>query len=187
MVLCPTLSSDDRPQDTDRAAQSRNAFVLLLAKLTRRDHSEKELEQALARKGYEEGAIESALARAKREGLVNDARLADTVARITARTGKRGPRRVVATLRRKGVSAETAQAAAKEAFAASDEAGASLVRFATRLLERAKGETLKEKRVRVVRSLLGRGFELSEAKRALRIAENALMIENKSDDADADE
>jgi hypothetical protein len=31
---------------------------------------------------------------------------------------------------------------------------------------------------------MGRGFELSEAKRALRLAENALMVENTADDAE---
>jgi len=178
------LSSDDPPQDQGRAAQSRNAFALILAKLARRDHTEKELERSLARKGYEEGAVESALARAKREGLVNDTRLAESIARANARSGRRGPLRVVATLRGKGIAAETARAAAKEAFADSDEGETNLVRFATSLLRRAKGETVRERRVRVVRSLMGRGFGLSEAKRALRLAENALMVENSGDDAD---
>ena len=172
------------PEEPDPRREARNAFALVLAKLGRRDHTEKELAKALALKGFSAAAAESALAQAKREGLVNDQRLADRVARITARSGKRGPRRVVATLRQKGISAETAQAAAKEAFDGSDEAATSLVRFATRLLERARGSTLKEKRVRVLRSLTGRGFELSEARRALRLAENDGMTENRDNDAD---
>lgn len=170
-------------QSPDSPAQARNAFAFILAKLGRRDHTEKELRTALLRKEYPEEAIAAALDRAKREGLVNDERLALTVARSTARGGKRGPRRVVATLRLKGISAETAQAVTKEAFAASEEAPEGLLRFATRLLKRAKGDTLKEKRTRVLRSLLGRGFELSEARRALRLAENALMTENTDNDA----
>ena len=178
------MSSDDDPSSQDLAAQTRNAFALILAKLGRRDHTEKELAGALGRKGYSEEAAVAALRKAKREGLVNDERLAGTIARINARSGKRGPRRVVATLRQKGIPAATAQAATKEAFAGSDEGETNLVRFATRLLRRAKGETPREKRGRVVRSLMGRGFELSEAKRALRLAENALMVENRRDDAE---
>jgi SOS response regulatory protein OraA/RecX len=171
----------------DPGIGSRNAFALILARLGRRDHTEVELRRALARKGFPEPFAEAALERAKREGLVNDVRLAATVARLTARSGKRGPLRLIASLRQKGISKQTARAATKEAFAASDEGETNLVRFAGRLLERARGGTLKERRVKVVRSLLGRGFELSEAKRALRLAENALMTENRGDDALADE
>ena len=186
------MNSDGEPSPPDLAApcpegglaRSRNAFALILAKLGRRDHTEKELATALGRKGHSEEATMAALRKAKREGLVNDERLAGTIARIHASSGKRGPRRVVATLRRKGIAAATAQAVTQEAFAGSDEGESNLVRFATRLLRRAKGDTLREKRVRVVRSLLGRGFELSEAKRALRLAENALMVENTRDDAE---
>lgn len=178
------MSSDPDHDDTDLKAQSRNAFALILAKLARRDHTEKELERALGRKGYSEEAAGAALRRAKREGLVNDARLAGTIARINARSGKRGPLRVIATLRQKGIAKEAAQAAAKEAFAGSEEARTNLVRFATRLLARAKGDTVREKRARVVRSLMGRGFGLSDARAALALTENALIEENTRHDAD---
>ena len=178
------MNSDDEPSAQDLVAQQPNAFALVLAKLGRRDHTEKELLAALGRKGYSEEAAMAALRQAKREGLVNDERLAGTIARINARSGKRGPLRVVATLRQKGIAGATARAVTKEAFLGSDEGETNLVRFTTRLLRRAKGETLREKRVRVVRSLMGRGFELSEAKRALRLAENALMVENRRDDAE---
>lgn len=181
------MSSENEPPASDPRNRSRNAFALILTKLGRRDHTEQELARALARKEFPGEVIESALDRAKREGLVNDVRLANNLARITAQTGKRGPRRVIATLRQKGIALETAQAATKQAFAASDDAETSLVRFATRLLERARGETLKEKRIKVLRSLLGRGFELSEARKALRLAENALMTENTGNDAAADD
>ena len=178
------MSSGQEPDDTDLKAQSRNAFALILAKLGRRDHSLKELERALGRKGYSEEAVAAALRRAKREGLVNDERLAGAIARMNARSGKRGPLRVVATLRQKGITKEAAQTAAKEAFTGSDEAQTNLVRFTTRLLARAKGDTIREKRIRVVRSLIGRGFGLSEARKALGLAENALIEENTRHDAD---
>ncbi|HRB13071.1 MAG TPA: recombination regulator RecX, partial [Vicinamibacteria bacterium] len=80
------MSSEQEPNDTDLKAQSRNAFALILAKLGRRDHTEKELERALGRKGYSEEATAAALRRAKREGLVDDERLAGTIARINARS-----------------------------------------------------------------------------------------------------
>jgi len=166
------------------AAQTRNAFALILAKLGRRDHTEKELERALGRKGYSEEAAHAALRKAKREGLVDDERIASAIARVNARSGRRGPLRVLATLRQKGISPSSAQAATKEAFAGSEEGETNLIRFATSLLRRAKGDTTREKRARVVRSLMSRGFGLSEARRALGIAENALMVENRGNDAE---
>jgi SOS response regulatory protein OraA/RecX len=172
----------DEPSTQDLAAQTRNAFALILAKLGRRDHTEKELLAALARKGYSEEAAVSALHKARREGLVNDERLAGRIARTSARSGQRGPRRVELTLRQKGIAQKTAQEATKAAFTASEEAEENLVRFATRLLRRARGETAKDKRIRVIRSLLTRGFPLSDAGKAVGIAENALMNENKKDD-----
>jgi SOS response regulatory protein OraA/RecX len=175
---------DEELSPQELAAQSRNAFALILAKLSRRDHTESELERALGRKGYSEEATRAALLKAKREDLVNDERLAGTIARINARSGRRGPLRVLATLRQKGIASSTAQAATKEAFAGSGEGDARLIRFAANLLRRAKGATRREKRVRVLRSLLGRGFGLSDAKRALGIAETALMDENKANDAE---
>jgi regulatory protein len=170
-------------KEHDSESSRRNAFALILTKLGRRDHTERELVNALAGKGIPEDAIEHAVARARREGLIDDERFARALARNTARSGKRGPRRVVATLRQKGIAPETAQAAAKEAFVVSEGVEAGLVRLALRLFERARDPTLKGKRGRVLRSLLGRGFELSEAKKALQLAENALMTENRVDES----
>ena len=77
------MNSDDEPSSPqDLAAQARNAFALILAKLGRRDHTEKELLSALGRKGYAEEAAMAALGRAKREGLVNDERLAGAIPTI---------------------------------------------------------------------------------------------------------
>ena len=181
------MSSESDSPSEDLKAQERSAFALILAKLGRRDHTEKELLTALGRKGYSEEAARAAVRRAKRQGLVNDERLAGTIARLHARSGRRGPLLVVAKLRHKGIAADTARAITKEAFAVSDESESNLARFVESLLRRARGKTPGEKRVRVVRSLLGRGFGLSEAKRALRLAENASMVENRGHDEGADE
>ncbi len=173
---------EQEPQRGDVVAQARNAFALILNKLGRRDHTEKELERALLRKLFLPEAVAGAIAKAKREGLVNDERFAGLIARINARSGKRGPRRVVATLRQKGVSAEMAAAVTKDAFADSEESEGNALRFVSRLLQRAKGETAKDKRIKVLRALISRGFELDEARRLVLIAETALITENRSDD-----
>lgn len=170
---CPNLLSEQGNQEPRTGAESRGGFALILKKLARRDHTEKELAAALALKGYGQEAIDAALNRARRQGLVDDAAFASRLARATASAGKRGPLRLIATLRRKGIEAATAEAAAKDAFSSLEDAESRLVRLASQLLDRARGATLKEKKIKVVRSLIGRGFSLAEAKRALRLAENA--------------
>lgn len=143
-----------------------------------------ELRAALALKGFDQDAIDAALSRALRQGLVDDQAFANRLARSAAATGRRGPLRVIATLRRKGIAPEAASAAAKAAFSSSEEAEMRLVRFATQRLGAVRGATGKERRIKVLRSLLGRGFSLAEAKRAVRLAENARMTENSGDDGD---
>jgi len=164
--------SPDRRNPSEEKIE-RTAFSMILARLARRDHTEAELRQALARKDLPAAAAQAALDRARKEGLVNDLRLAQSLARAAARSGKKGPRRLLATLRRKGLPGASAEAAVREAFTDSAEGRANLAKFAGRLLDRARGSTLKDRRIKVVRSLLGRGFGLSEAKEALRLAENA--------------
>ena len=138
---------------------------------------------SLQRKEIPRGAIDAAMAKARREGLVDDARLASRMAHHTAGAGLRGPLRVIAKLRQKGIDGEMAKAATKEAYAPSEEREALLSSLALRLLQRARATDPRSKRLKVLRSLVGRGFELSDAKRALREAETALMTENRGDDA----
>ena len=155
---------------------------MILAKLGRRDHTEKELITALSRKGIPREAIDDAIAKARREGLVDDERFAARLAQNAAGAGLRGPRRVVAGLRQKGVAAETAKAAAKRAYEPCEEHEIRLIGLAGRLFQRARASDPRSRRLKVLRSLVGRGFELSDAKRALRSAETALMIENRQDE-----
>ena len=164
------------------ASQSRHAFSLIQAKLGRRDHTEKELVTALQRKEIPREAIDAALAKARHEGLVDDQRLASRLAHNTAGAGLRGPRRVIAKLRQKGINAETAKAVTKEAYAPGAEQEALLAGLAGRLLQRTRDNDPRSRRLKVLRSLVGRGFELSDARRALREAETALMTENGRDD-----
>ena len=178
-----TSNSGALSPDDSHDAPALRAFALILEKLGRRDHTEKELVTALLRKEVPRAAVHAAIVKARREGLVNDLRLAARLARNAAGAGLRGPRRVVAKLRQKGVAAETAKAATREAYEPSEEQEALLIGLAGRLFQRARAADPRSKRLKVLRSLVGRGFELSDAKRALRSAETALMIENRRDDA----
>ena len=144
---------------------------MVLAKLGRRDHTEKELVTWLERKLVPDAAIERALAKVKEQGLVDDRRFAERRARGAAAAGLRGPRRLVAALRQKGVSSETATAVAKEAFAPTSDLEDNLVKLAGRLLRRARAETSRERRMKALRSMVTRGFDLSESRRAIARAE----------------
>mgnify|MGYP000899039460 CR=1 FL=1 len=176
------MSSGSRPDGAE--AEARRAFSVILARLTRRDHTEAELSRALGRMEFSPEAVEAALARAGRDGLINDARVAGALARAGAASGRRGPRRVLATLRLKGIAPETAAVATKAAFEDSEVIDTKVARLAERLLRRARGTTPRERRLKAVRSLMSRGFPLADARRAVSLAENALINENRKDDAD---
>jgi regulatory protein len=145
----------------------------MLAKLGRRDHTEKELTTALRRKLAPEAAIERALAKLRDQGLVDDRKFAERRARSAASSGLRGPRRVVAALRQKGVAAETASSVAKEAFSPTSDLEEKLVKLAARQLRRARAETGRERRMKALRALVSRGFGLGESRRAIARAEKA--------------
>ena len=165
----------------------RNAYAIVLAKLGRRDHTEKELRTALRRKLLPEGAIDRAIEKAREQALVDDVRFAERRARSAASVGVRGPRKVMAALRQKGISGEAAEAAVREAFAPSSDLDERLVSLASRTLRRARGETLRIRKTKALRSLVARGFALRSARRALDVALNAAISENPLDDRSADD
>src|SRR5262249_61852440 len=75
-----------------------SARVAALKMLARRELSEAQVRQRLARRGYDESEIETALERLKTDRAIDDARVAGAVAK-TETAGKRGGRRARAARR----------------------------------------------------------------------------------------
>lgn len=151
-----------RPE-TPRTAAER-ALASALRMLARQPWSRAELESALARRGYGADAIAAALARLEQGGYLDDAQVADAVARGAERR-QLGSRRVALTLRRRGVPRELAE----QAVRASGQGDLERARaFLARRFPQGVGASPRE-RQRATRLLLARGFPGDVVREALGI------------------
>jgi regulatory protein len=112
---------------------------------------------ALSRRGFEKDEIADVLARLRREGLLNDSRLAERIARTRIEGRGLGRRRVRRELSQRGVSAKTAEAGLARALDEISEGG--VLDAAARGYWALHGAVPPEARVRRLYAfLLRRGF-----------------------------
>jgi regulatory protein len=111
----------------------RTAFAEGLRLLARRELSEAQVRERLARKAFEPGAIDEAVDRLRRAGALDDARVAVAAARTEALVKRRGRLRVQRQLAAIGIGPEVAARAVEEVFAAIDETAAIEQALARRL------------------------------------------------------
>ena len=142
------------------------AYIDGLKMLARREVSEACIRERLAQRGHAPDAIDEAVARLRAEGAVDDARVADTIARNEASRGRRGKLRVREAIERAGISGGTAQRAVDDAFETVDDETLLEASIAKRLHGR---ETLADDRElqRLYRYLAGQGFEPEQILKAL--------------------
>jgi regulatory protein len=93
-----------------------SAYLEALKMLGRRELSEAQLRQRLAKRGENQESIDEAIARLKSEGNVNDARVASAIARTQAAGRNRGRRRVLQQIEAAGISRSIASEAVDEIF-----------------------------------------------------------------------
>ena len=93
-----------------------SAYVTGLKMLGRRELSEKQIRQRLARKEFPEDEIDEAVARLREERAINDRRVAEAIARSETSLRQRGKIRVRMQIERAGISKETAKAALDAVF-----------------------------------------------------------------------
>src|SRR3954463_11804314 len=144
-----------------------SAYIDGLKMLGRRELSEQQVRQRLARKDYPEDEIDEAVARLRDERAINDQRVAEAIARMETGIRKRGKVRVRLQIERAGIAKDTAKAAIEEVFGAID--GAALLESS--LNKRLRGrETIADEREfqRLFRYLIGQGFESDRVMQALR-------------------
>ena len=123
-----------------------------------RPHSERELEKKLRGKGFSATVVKEALEKLHELKYLNDASFADQWARNLAVNKLWGNRKIIASLREKGVATKLINAAIEEARReiSEEEALRVLIR---KKMAREKLDTIaiKEKK-KIFQSLLGRGF-----------------------------
>ena len=144
-----------------------SAYVDGLKMLGRRELSETQVRQRLARKLYPQDEIEEAVERLRGERAINDQRVAEAIVRTETGIRKRGKVRVRLQLERAGIAKETAKQAIDDVFDAID--GDALLESSLRKRLRGR-ETIADDREfqRLFRYLVAQGFESDRVMQALR-------------------
>jgi regulatory protein len=134
------------------------AYVEGLKMLARRELSEKQVRERLARKGHDGDAIDAAIARLREERALDDARVAEAIARTETSIRRRGKLRVQLQIQRAGIDKSTAKRAMDDVFGAIDDDALIEASLSKRLRGR---ETIADDREfqRLYRYLAGQGFE----------------------------
>jgi regulatory protein len=143
-----------------------NAYVDGLKMLARRELSEQQVRQRLARKGHDQDAIDDAVARLREERAIDDARVADAIARTGTAVKRHGKLRVKMEIERAGIARETAKSAVDDAFDAIDDDALIEASLARRLRGRATIDDDREFQ-RLYRYLSAQGFESDRIMKAL--------------------
>jgi regulatory protein len=149
----------------DRGA--RRAYIDALKMLGRRELSEAQVRQRLARREHDPDAIDEAIARLIGERAINDVRVAEAIARSETSIRKRGKLRVQRKIESTGISPRIARDAVNEIFGALDADALLEAALAKRLRH---GHDLADERIfnRLYRYLVGQGFEPDRVMARLR-------------------
>ncbi len=139
--------------------------------LGRRELSEAQVRQRLARKGYGTDDIDAAVARLKDERAIDDARVAGAIARTETSVKRRGRIRVSQQMARAGIGPETSRQALDQTFAELDPEEL----LAAALARRLRGDRpIADDREfqRLYRYLLSQGFESDRVLKVLSARRN---------------
>ena len=144
-----------------------SAYVDGLKMLGRRELSEQQIRQRLARKEYSQDEIDQAIGRLREERAINDERVAEAIARTETGIRKRGKVRVRMQLERAGIAKDTARQAIDRVFEAIDDH--ALLESSLRKRLRGRDEIADDREfARLFRYLIGQGFESDRVMQALR-------------------
>jgi regulatory protein len=142
------------------------AYIDALKMLARRELSEQQVRQRLARKAHGPQDIDEAIARLRSERALDDARVAEAIARTQVTLRKRGRSRVRMQIERAGISKATARRAVDDTFEGIDDEALLEASLAKRLRGR---ETIDDEREleRLYRYLTAQGFEADQVMQSL--------------------
>ena len=154
------------PKAHSQATPIDSPYISALKMLARRELSEQQVRERLARRDYESDDIDSAVARLKNERSLDDTRVAEAIARTQTSLRHRGKLRVRREIEQAGIASDTARAAIDAVFGDLDQDA---------LLEAALDRRLRgDRRIadnrefqRLYRHLITQGFESDRALKAL--------------------
>jgi regulatory protein len=149
------------------ADDNRAAYLDGIKMLSRRELSEAQVRQRLARREHAADAIDHAVGRLREERALDDRRVAEAIARMETGIRRRGRIRVRLQLARAGIDKATARAAIDEVFGALDDDALLEASLNKRLRGRSQIEDDREFQ-RLFRYLIGQGFEAERVSARLR-------------------
>ena len=135
-----------------------SAYIDGLRMLGRRELSEAQVRQRLARKGHPSDDIDAAVDRLRHERAIDDARVAEAIAHTETTVRRRGKLRVRRQIEQAGIAPATARHAIDEVFGGIDDEALLEEALARRLKGRDRLADEAEFR-RLFRYLVGQGFE----------------------------
>jgi regulatory protein len=144
-----------------------SAYVNALKMLARRELSEAQVRQRLVRRGYAADDVDAAIEKLRAERALDDARVAETIARTQSLGRGRGKFRVRQEIEAAGIGRAVADHAVAEAFKDVDSNALLDAAIARRLRGRSGAVDDREFK-RLFRYLVGQGFESDRVLQALK-------------------
>jgi regulatory protein len=143
-----------------------SAYLTALGLLARRDLSEQQVRRRLTRKGHDPDDIDAAVVRLRDERAIDDARVAEGIARAAAGVKRRGKLRARREIESAGIASTIARQAVDAVFETVDDD--ELIEAALRRRLQA-GCTIVDEREfqRLFRYLMAQGFETDRILSAL--------------------
>jgi len=135
--------------------------------LGRRELSEVQVRQRLARKGHDADAVDAAVERLRAERAIDDARVAEAIAHTETAIRRRGRLRVRRRIEQAGIAPATARQALDAVFGEIDDEALIEAALARRLRGRDAIDSDVERR-KLYRFLVGQGFEPDRVLATLR-------------------
>lgn len=127
-----------------------------------------QLRARLARGKFDSGDIDDTIQRLTKDGTLSDRRVAVAAARLEGAIRQRGRRRVLQRVQQLGISATIAKAAVDEVFEDIDERALLDRALEKRLHGKDPRELDAKGTARVVRSLVGQGFDAGQVYACLK-------------------
>ena len=136
----------------------KDPYVVALKMLARRELTERQVRERLARRGYDDNDIDAAIARLRSNRSLDDVRVAGAMARSEVVIKRHGRLRAQRQLEAAGLPASIARTALDEVFASLDQDALIGAALGRRLRGTRAIEDEAEFR-RLYRFLIGQGFE----------------------------
>jgi len=143
------------------------AYIDALKMLGRRELSEAQVRQRLARREHGPDDIEAAVVRLKAERAIDDQRVAEAIARTETVVKRHGRLRVKRQIESAGIASTTAKRTVDEVFEALDDDTLIQAALAKRLRGRERAADDREFQ-RLYRYLISQGFEPDKVAQVLR-------------------